>query len=116
MNPYKVLGISRDASLADVKTAYFKLVREHPPERDPDGFRRIREAYEALRTPAARAETDRQLLQDPPPYMPPRRLPTPDLAFHPEDVLVEARRSSDLERTDFTSDFRPLPDLREVSI
>jgi curved DNA-binding protein CbpA len=115
-DPYAVLGLSRQASMVDIKKAYFKLVREHPPERDPEGFQRLRTAYEALRTPAARAITDRQLIQPPPPYVPPRRLPPYDLEYHPEDRWLEARRGSDLERTDFTADFRPIPDLNEVSI
>src|SRR5437879_666487 len=64
-NPYKVLGIERDASEAEIKRAYFTLVREHPPERDPDGFKRIRAAYEQLRTSGERAETDLFLIEGP---------------------------------------------------
>jgi len=56
------------------------------------------------------------LIQPPPPYQPPRRLPPPDLAFHPADRWLDAQRDSDLERTDFRSDFRPIPDLSEGSI
>ena len=112
-DPYAVLGLNRQATALDIKKAYFTLVRQYPPERDPAGFQRIRAAYEALRTPAARANTDRQLIQAPPPYVPPRRLPSLDLAFHPADLLVEARHNSDLDRTDFQADFRPIPDLRE---
>ena len=113
-DPYTVLGLTRQTTMLDIKKAYFKLVREHPPEHDPEGFRRIRSAYEALRTPAARADTDRQLVQPPPPFVVPRRLSQPDLSFHPEDQWLEARRSSDLERFDCQKDFRPLPDLSEV--
>ncbi len=115
-DPYAVLGLARTASALDIKKAYFMRVREHPPERDSQGFQRVRAAYDALRTPAARAETDRQLIQPPPPYQPPRRLPPPDLAFHPADRWLDAQRDSDLERTDFRSDFRPIPDLSEGSI
>jgi len=32
-----------------LKRAYLKKVRAHPPERDPEGFQRVREAYELLR-------------------------------------------------------------------
>jgi|SRR6478735_464136 len=32
-----------------LKRAYLKKVRVHPPERDPQGFQRVREAYELLR-------------------------------------------------------------------
>jgi curved DNA-binding protein CbpA len=113
-DPYTVLGLTRLATMLDIKKAYFKLVRDHPPERDAEGFRRVRSAYEALRTPTARADTDRQLIQSPPPFTAPRRLPQPDLTFHPEDQWLEARRSSDLDRFECQKDFRPLPDLSEV--
>lgn len=56
-NPYEVLGVKRDASETEIKRAYFALVRDHPPERDPEGFKRIRAAYERLRG-AERARTD----------------------------------------------------------
>jgi hypothetical protein len=49
-----ILGLTSDATLADVKKAYRKLARQHHPDRnnaDPgaiDRFRRITEAYEYL--------------------------------------------------------------------
>ena len=51
---YGILGLTSDATLADVKNAYRKLARQHHPDRnnaDPgaiDRFRRITEAYEYL--------------------------------------------------------------------
>ena len=57
-DPYKTLGIEPSATQAEVKQAYFTLVREHPPERDPEGFKRIRAAYEKLKSAGERAETD----------------------------------------------------------
>jgi curved DNA-binding protein CbpA len=65
-SPYQVLGITREASEAEIKRAYFSLVREHPPERDPEGFKRVRAAYEKLRTVNQRAETDLFLVEDQP--------------------------------------------------
>jgi curved DNA-binding protein CbpA len=47
---YDILGLTSDATLADVKKAYRKLARQHHPDRnsaDPgaiDRFRRITEA------------------------------------------------------------------------
>jgi len=46
---YAVLGVSPEATQAEIKRAYFRKVREHPPETDPDGFQRISQAYEVLR-------------------------------------------------------------------
>ena len=46
---YEVLGLNAGATQTEIKKAYFSLVRKHSPEKDPDGFRRIREAYEHLK-------------------------------------------------------------------
>jgi len=61
-----------------------------PRRVDPDQFKRIRAAYEKLRTPERRAQTDMFLLQSPP-AMPRRRLPTFDVSVHREDILALAR-------------------------
>src|SRR5262249_31916810 len=63
-SPYKTLGVERTASESEIKQAYFALVREHPPERDPEGFKRIRAAYEKLRAGGERAETDLFLIEE----------------------------------------------------
>ncbi len=63
-DPYKTLNIERGATEAEVKQAYFALVREHSPERDPEGFKRIRAAYEKLRSGSERAATDLFLIDD----------------------------------------------------
>ena len=49
MNPFAVLGLDEDASDAAVRAAYLAAVRAHPPDRDPAGFQRVREAYDAIR-------------------------------------------------------------------
>lgn len=48
MNPFSVLGIDEDADDAAIRAAYLRGVRRSPPDRDPDGFRRVRDAYEAI--------------------------------------------------------------------
>lgn len=63
-SPYKILGVERTASESEIKQAYFAMVREHPPEGDPDGFKRIRAAYEKLRAVGERAETDLVLIEE----------------------------------------------------
>jgi hypothetical protein len=43
------LGLEAPASTEAIRRAYLRSVRKHPPERDPEGFRRVRQAYELLR-------------------------------------------------------------------
>lgn len=57
-NHYDVLGIPKDASTTDIKRAYFGLVKKYSPERDPDKFQQIREAYDILSDKNARAQYD----------------------------------------------------------
>lgn len=90
-DPYAILGVPRGADQGTIKRVYFEQVRAHPPETDPDRFKTIRAAYEKLRTPERRAQTDMFLLQPPPP-MPGRRMPTFDVTVHREDILALARQ------------------------
>ena len=85
-DPYAVLGIPRRADEGEIKRAYFRLVREYPPERVPEKFQEIRSAYEQLRTSESRAQTDLFLLQ-PPPDLPRRRRAGYDLDVHGEDII-----------------------------
>ena len=48
MNDYEALGLSPAASKEEIKKAYFRLIRTHSPEKDPEGFTKIRQAYENL--------------------------------------------------------------------
>ena len=52
MNPseyYEILGLESGASPADIKRAYFRKIRQFTPEKNPEEFQRIREAYERLK-------------------------------------------------------------------
>jgi curved DNA-binding protein CbpA len=53
-DPAAVLGVSPDASDEEVRAAYLAKVREYPPDRAPEPFERIRDAYELLRDPRRR--------------------------------------------------------------
>jgi hypothetical protein len=56
MDPFYVLGVPEDATDEEVEARYQALLRRHAPDRDPEGFRVLRRAYEALRTPRGRIE------------------------------------------------------------
>ena len=101
VDPYTELGLERTATAAEIKQAYFRLVRSHPPERDPQMFKRIRAAYEQLRDAERRLETDMRLVQAWPSSGRTRRTPKLDLTLHREDVLAVARSATDLERHDW---------------
>jgi curved DNA-binding protein CbpA len=104
-DPYAVLGLTPQAAPEEIKKAYFSLVRAHPPERDPEGFKRIRAAYDLLRIPEQRRQTDMlQLAQWPEP-----ELVGPDeleLTVDREDVVRAARAYSDLGRRSWSEDCR----------
>src|ERR1700694_3494257 len=68
---YKVMGLPRDATEAQIKQAYRKLARKYHPdvskEKDAEArFKKLGEAYEVLRSPEKRAAYD-QLGQGPRP-------------------------------------------------
>jgi len=47
-DPYAVLGVATSASDEEIRQAYSCQIRQHPFETDPEGFERIRAAYESL--------------------------------------------------------------------
>lgn len=53
---YEILGIERNASTAQIKKAYFAMVRKYPPEGYPEKFMEIRAAYETLSNEETRRE------------------------------------------------------------
>jgi curved DNA-binding protein CbpA len=69
---YEILGIPKTAGEAEIKQAYFKLVRKYQPDRFPEEFKEIRAAYEILSDRQKRAEYD-AFGELPPSVIPPFR-------------------------------------------
>ncbi|MDR1575100.1 MAG: DnaJ domain-containing protein, partial [Treponema sp.] len=59
-NHYDLLGIEPTAGPQEIKRAYFTLVRQYPPERFPEEFKRLRAAYETLSNEQSRAAYDKE--------------------------------------------------------
>lgn len=55
---YHTLEIAPEAAPEEIRRAYFRLVRRFPPEKEPEKFKGIREAYETLSDPKARRNYD----------------------------------------------------------
>lgn len=50
-DPFLILGLPRDSGEAEVRARYLELVKQFPPERDPEKFREIRQAFDAIKDP-----------------------------------------------------------------
>lgn len=59
-DPYRTLGVGRDADAAAIKKAYRKLAKEHHPDRggDPERFKALGRAHEVLSDPDKRKAFD----------------------------------------------------------
>lgn len=57
-DPYDILEVPRGADDGQIRQAYLRAVRRHPPEGDPTAFSRVRRAYEVLSDPSQRAVLD----------------------------------------------------------
>ena len=64
-NPYEILGIARDASDADIKKAYHRLVLKYHPDKNAgdraaeEKFKEVNNAFDILKDPQKRAAYDR---------------------------------------------------------
>ena len=54
MDARQILDVAVEAGEDDIRAAYLKKVKEHPPDHSPAEFERIRDAYETLRDPRKR--------------------------------------------------------------
>jgi DnaJ-class molecular chaperone len=63
----ELLGVTAETTDAEIRAIYLEQVRRHPPDRDPELFEQIRDAYNRLRDPMARASL---VLEGPDPSAP----------------------------------------------
>lgn len=54
-DPFAILGVDANATPEEIRASYLRLVAVHPPDRDPAGFTRLRDAFALLKDPRARA-------------------------------------------------------------
>lgn len=59
----QVLAIEAESGDEEIRAAYLRKVKDHPPDRDPQEFERVRDAYEMLRDRRRRMRS--LLLEDP---------------------------------------------------
>jgi len=59
-DPFAALGLDENADDDAVKRRYLALVRAYPPDREPERFQALRQAYEAVR--GQRERLERKLL------------------------------------------------------
>lgn len=80
---YELLGVAKDASVAEIKSAYRARARALHPDfgGSPDDFHELRLAYETLSDPTRRAVYDRRLQ----PVLPARGRPRPEPREFGED-------------------------------
>ena len=74
MSPYKVLGVSEQATDAEVKRAYFAMAAKYHPDSGGDAwvFAQVREAYDQIiRIRQSPGTAHAQSVPDPNPYAPP---------------------------------------------
>ncbi len=103
-DPFAVLGLPREAGETEVRARYLELVKQFPPDREPDRFREIRAAYEAAKDPLVIAARLIEIPDDEPPEwsdvieaqkkIPPRLTPAFLLSLGNRDVKDSADPAS----------------------
>ena len=108
LDPYKILDVPRDATVGEIKKAYFRLIKHHTPEKEPEKFKEIRAAYEKLRTDIVRTETEMLLFKEPETDFqgPPVQYSEYNSKITQHDIFeMVVALFSDFNKTDFSDDY-----------
>ena len=57
IDPYQVLELEPIGRDAEIRRRYLEMVRRYPPDREPERFAAVREAYDQLRDPVVRLKS-----------------------------------------------------------
>jgi molecular chaperone DnaJ len=112
MDLYQILGIRRNASVAEIRRAYQKAARQLHPDLNPGDpvaeqrFRAVSEAFEILVDPPRRAAYDRG-------ETPPAESTVPEVGFEGFDFSAEVRVGSAGFQDIFAGVLRPSETARE---
>ena len=124
MTCWQTLGIAPTSDEAAIKQAYAARIREHRPDRDPEGFRRIRAAYEEALAQSAyirprhekkrkrqrEADAPAEAIPKPPPQNPPDSTYYGYTATLPPEITETLREPENVAYLE-----RPAPHERETA-
>ncbi|WP_164604326.1 J domain-containing protein, partial [Pseudomonas viridiflava] len=64
MNSWSIMGLPADADKRSIKRQYAILLKRHRPDEDPEGFQRLREAYDQALEWADRKQQEQEQEQE----------------------------------------------------
>jgi curved DNA-binding protein CbpA len=97
-DPYRILGVDPETANDDnIRQAYLEGLREHPPERDPESFRRLRDAYDRIASHRLRLEHELFFAEVPDVADLAAHVLTPGAPRRPDVATVRAALAAGLE-------------------